>query len=535
MIFTEKRVVVLFFIYALLAGVIVGNVAFLNAQVAENALSVRNSRLIEAGETRGMIYDRNMLPLVNRKISTSLVIKPTAEAAAELKNVLTADDYQAVSQLFDKGKPFVFNCNYYNGSSDDIMCIQTYERYGESDILSHIIGYTDGDGHGAAGIERAFDELLSDASGKIGVRYFTDAEGKWLGGIETEISEENYASAAGVVLTVDYDIQRICEKAMKNNSLDKGAVVVLDAENSEILAIASTPCYNRSKLGEALTDENQPFFNRALAAYPVGSVFKGVVAAAALENGINEELVFPCDGYREVNSLRFYCHNRDGHGELDMTAALSVSCNAYFISLGLETGSESVLSLASELGFGKEISLCEGITSSAGNLPSEGDIDSSAALANLSFGQGQLLATPLQLAAAYSAFANGGYYNEPHLFRFITDSDGEIEAYYINETTHKVLTEGVCSRIMKMLGETVENGSGKNASPMVGKAYGKTSTAETGKTENGVKNVHTWFAGIYEYEDKKYTIVVFRENGKSSGTDCAPVFRDIADAISGKK
>lgn len=535
MIFTEKRVVSIFFIYALLACVAVGNIAFLNAQVAENALSVRNSRFIEVGETRGMIYDRNMLPLVNRKISTVLVIKPTEEAAAELKKELTDSDYKAVSAQLEKGNPFVFGCDYYNGSCDDITCIQTYERYGADDVLTHIIGYTDGEGKGAAGLEKAFDELLGGASGKIGVRYFTDAEGKWLGGIETEIAEENYASAAGLVLTIDYDVQRICEKAMKNNSLDKGAVVVLDTETSEILALASTPCYDRKALGAALSDENQPFFNRALAAYPVGSVFKSVVAAAALEKGLDESIVADCIGYSDVNSVKFNCHNRSGHGALDMQSALSVSCNCYFISLGLTVGSDAIITLASELGFGNGVELCDGITASAGNLPTEEDIDSSAALANLSFGQGALLAAPLQLAAAYSAFANGGYYNEPHLFRFITDSNGEIDAYYINETTKKVLTEGVCNRIMKMLAATVDEGSGKNAAPMVGRAYGKTATAETGKTENGVKKVHTWFAGIYEYEGKMYTIVVFRENGKNSGTDCAPVFRDIADAISGKK
>lgn len=535
MIFTEKRVVVLFLIYVLFFGTVTVQIASLNASVTEDALVVKSSRLIGIGTTRGMLYDRNSVPLVNRSIQTVLAVKPTAEAVAELEKVLTGSDFLSVSALLERGQPFVFGCDYYDGDCEDIIPLEIYDRYSESDVATHLIGYVDSEGNGVTGLESAFGSLLGENSGTLGFRYFTDAEGKWLGGIETEIVKENYASQAGLVLTLDYDVQRICERAMKNNSLGKGAVVVLDTDNGEILALASAPVFDRSNLGASLSDGNQPFFNRALAAYPVGSVFKTVVAAAALEAGYDGGIEFSCEGYRDVNSLRFNCHNRDGHGTLNMTEALSVSCNAYFISLGLTVDSEAVLTLASELGFGSEIKLCEGITSSAGNLPSEDDIDSSAALANLSFGQGALLATPLQLAASYSAFANGGYYNEPHLFKYIIDENGEVTAYYKNETTRKVLTEGVCKKIMSMLGTVVEEGSGKNASPMVGTAYGKTATAETGKTENGTKMVHTWFAGIFEYYDKKYTIVIFREDGGSASADCAPVFRDIADALSGEK
>ena len=334
------------------------------------------------------------------------------------------------------------------------------------------------------------------------------------------------------MLTLDYDIQRVCENAMKWNNLEKGAVVVIDAETSEILAMASNPVYDRNNLGSALSDENQPFFNRVLGAYPVGSVFKPVVAAAALENGISENEVFCCNGFCEVSDVVFNCHKRSGHGVLDMTGAMAVSCNMYYVSLGLETGRKEILETASQLGFGKEITLAEGIVSASGNLPKENSVDSSAALANLSFGQGELLATPLQIACVYAAFANGGYYSEPTLVKGYADNNGSLQNENEKAKT-KVLTDSICEKIMQMLKVTVEEGSGAMADAMTGTVYGKTATAETGKTDNGRKKVHTWFAGIYENDGKKYVIVVFRENGEYSSTDCAPVFRDIADGISG--
>ncbi len=534
MIVTDKRVVAAFAAYVLLAAAVIFRVGFINSDVAENADVQKNTRLLTVGSTRGMIYDRNFLPLVNREMHTVLTVTPTDEAMKELERVLTAEDYKKIQSKVSDSRPFVFACDYYNGNCEDIIPQVIYERYSDTDVATHIIGYTDYEGNGVDGTEKAYDSILRNHSGSYSVRYSVDAYGNCLGGIEPEIVDDNYASQGGIVLTIDYDIQRICENAMKINSLERGAVVVLDAETSEILALASTPEYNRDDMSASLTDDDRPFLNRAVSAYPVGSVFKPVVAAAALENSVDTDLYFSCDGFINVSGVKFNCHNRSGHGMVNMSDAMCVSCNAYFISLGIDVGSSAVISLARELGFGKADEICDNMVTASGNLPDENAIDSSAALANLSFGQGELLATPVQIAAVYSAFANSGYYNEPYLCRFILDKNGDIEAYYKNESSRKVLTEGVCNDILEMLELTVEEGSGKLARPMNGKAYGKTATAETGQYEDGEKIVHTWFAGIYEYNNKKYTIVVFRENGNSSSTDCAPVFRDIADMISGK-
>ena len=534
MIITAKRSVVSLFIFVLLSASIVLRIAYLSDSIYSDAALQTSTRMLTVGQTRGMIYDRNMQPLVNREMHTMLVVNPTADAMNTLKTQLTDEEYVNVSALAENGKPFIFQCDFYSGDCDDIKDVIVYDRYSEKDSAVHLVGYVDSDGNGVCGIEKAFDSLLKENSGTFSVRYKSDAAGKMLRGISFENVNDNYDSRGGIVLTIDGEIQRICENAMKWNNLEKGAVVVLDAKTSEILALASTPSYDRANLSAALTDENLPFFNRAFGAYSVGSIFKPVVSAAALEKGIATDTVYNCSGFESVSGVKFNCHNRAGHGECDMICAMSVSCNSYFINLGQAVGAEAIISVANALGFGKEIKLCDSLISDSGNISSAENIDSLPSLANLSFGQGDLLATPLQMAAVYCAFANGGYYREPYLLKYIVDDKGETVAYYKNETNNKIITDDVCRKIKAMLSATVESGSGKLASPMNVSAAGKTATAETGQVSDGQKLVHTWFAGFYPAEDPEYVIVVFREDGNSSSVDCAPVFRDIADSVSVK-
>lgn len=529
-----KRSVVSFFIFTMISAAILFRIAYISDSVYSGAASQKSSRLLTVGQTRGMIYDRNMHFLVNREMHTVLIINPTADAMTVLKQQLTAEDYEKVQENAKAGKPFLFECDTYSGECEDITDVIVYERYSDSDNAVHLIGYLDSDGNGVSGIEKAFDSVLKEYSGTFSIRYNADATGKALSGMKLEEVNNNYDSQGGIVLTIDSRIQRICENAMKWNNLEKGAVVVLDAQTSEILALASAPVFDRDNLSASLADKNSPFLNRALGAYSVGSVFKPVVAAAALEKGVGTDTIFNCNGHTDVSGVRFNCHNRAGHGMNDMSGAVAVSCNSYFIMLGQTIGADDIISSASALGFGKKISLCDSIASDVGNLPSSEDIDSLPSLANLSFGQGTLLATPLQIAAVYCAFANGGYYREPYVLKNIVDNDGKIIAFYKNEINNKVLTDSLCKEIVGMLSETVENGSGKLASPMIDSAAGKTATAETGQVLRGQKIVHTWFAGFYPSENPEYVIVVFREDGNSASTDCAPIFRDIADGISGK-
>ena len=531
MIITAKRTIILFFTVVVMFVCVLVRLAYISVSMISDVSSVRSSRVIQAGQTRGMIYDRNMNPVVNRTFHTMLVVNPTQEAMKCLEMYLDKEAFADAGILASQGKPFLIECDSYNGDCDDIIDIIIYNRYSENDNAVHLVGYTDSTGNGVTGIEKSFNDLLNEYSGTVSVRYNADSSGVMLGGMGFEIINDNYDSKGGVVLTVDNEIQRICENAMERNNIEKGAVVVLDAKTSAILAMASAPSFDRFSLSPALTSEDSPFLNRALSSYSVGSVFKPVVAAAALENGESENSVFDCCGYTMVSGVRFNCHELSGHGENDMKNAMAVSCNSYFIKLGQTAGAESIVNIASALGFGKETVLSNGIVASSGYLPSADEIDSLPALANLSFGQGNLLATPLQIGALFCTFANGGYYREPYVVSALVDSQGKETQRFESRTNNKVLTDSVCERINEMLCQTVLTGSGVLAKPMASDSAGKTATAETGQRENGKEVVHTWFAGYYPAEDPEYVIVVFRENGISGAKDCAPVFRDIADMI----
>lgn len=529
----NKRAVISFLVCMLLCVSLVLRVAVINRNLASDAVTSQSTRRIYIASSRGMIYDRNMLPLVNRREKTVLIVDPTQEAMSCLDAQLTEAEYAVACENAEAGKPFLLECESWQGECASIEAVTVYERYSSTDTAVHAIGYTDSSGNGASGIEKALDSLLNEYSGQLSVRYSADATGGMLRGNDFEIISDGFASEGGIVLTIDREIQRVCEESVKRNGLEAGGAVVLDVGTSEILALVSFPCFNRDNMAESLTAEDSPFLNRVLNAYSVGSVFKPVVAAAALETGISENTLFECKGYVTVNGQRFNCHKKDGHGLINMSQAVAVSCNSYFIQLGQLIGAEIIIETASALGLGEEIELCEGMSSSGGILPDASEIDSAPALANLSFGQGTLLSTPLQIAAVYCAFANGGYYRQPYILKEMVNENSEITAYYKNEISNKVLPDSVCDKVNTMLGLTVTDGSGKLAKPMCYDAAGKTATAQTGWIKNGEEVCHTWFAGYYPAQNPRYVIVVFNEVGSSSSTDCAPVFRDIADGITG--
>ncbi len=527
-----KRTVISFLLLCILSASLVFRIAYISDVYSVDASEQKSARVMNVASTRGMIYDRNMIPLVNSVTHKALFINPTDSAVKYLESNLSRDEYIKIREKLKKGIPFVFMCDSYDGIHDDITELTVYNRYEENPLAVHLTGYTDYEGKGVSGIEKDFQELLSEYSGRLSVRYNVSSSGRMLKGLGCEVVSDNYLSSGGVVLTIDKEIQRVCENAMEQNGLKKGAVVVLDVSSGEILALTSFPEYDINNLSASLGSDDSPFLNRALEAYPVGSVFKPVVAVAALEQGISPDTEFFCGGKVNISGIDFNCHEREGHGMLNMYEAMAVSCNSYFIQLGQKVGSDNILTTASSLGFGHEYSLSDTIINKSGNIP---HIDSAASLANLSFGQGSLLATPLQVASLYRAFANSGYYGEAYLFENMIDENGEVFAYYEKEPQAKVIPDNINKIINEMLRQTVFQGSGINAKPMCFDAAGKTATAETGKIINGNKMVHTWFSGYFPAENPEYVITVFREDGNYSSKDCAPVFRDIADGITGLK
>lgn len=489
--------------------------------------ATQGSYVIELGEERGAIYDRNMLLLVNDQTVKRAVVVPSAESMADITNLVSPEKRERLLSAFQTGTPFVTDIDDQSardGQWRDIKIISQQKRYSDPPVAPHVIGYISGTGEGVSGIEKAYDEYLRTKGKSTSVRYYADALGNVLKGMEVWRTDTQ-TDHGGIVLTLDKRIQLICQSATKD-MIKKGAVVVMSVENGDVLACASFPEFDPNNVGASLDDENGPLLNRALLAYNVGSTFKLCVAAAALEEGIDPNENGYCDGTFKIGDTVMGCHFKSGHGLLNMKGAIGISCNPYFIALGLRLGADPIINMAQSMGFGRACSF-GGLALSGGLLPSSESLRSNVALANLSFGQGDLMATPLQIAAMISSIANGGYAVTPRIVIGKTD-----EKCLPHEKGGRIMSEKTAEALREYMIFTVEKKSGSAAMPERLSAGGKTASAETGiKKEDGSMAVQAWFSGFYPAINPKIAIVVLNEEMDSGAEWAAPVFKKIADAI----
>lgn len=529
----QKRVCTLFFLFALCIGALfVHMLTILEKNETESALRQNNTLSAVIGETRGYIYDRNLQPLVNRQTQLTVALKPTLEALHTADAVFKENTQKdALYETVASGKIAVAAAAAPL-QQREAKTVSKIVRYGENPLAVHLIGYVNGDGEGVCGIERYYNTELKQASGTLRATCATDAKGRLLDGAALEFVGTNYNCPAGVALTLDLDIQSIAEEALQKFNIEKGAVVVLSVDTSEILAMASTPSFHPNTPADSLDSADAPFLNRAITPYSVGSVFKAVVAAAALESGQREDFSYTCTGAYTLGKTVFNCHLHAGHGTQKMAEAMSNSCNPYFIDLALSVGANPICDVAQNLGLGASIELADGYYTNGGVLPDAATLTASQDIANLAFGQGELLASPLQMTAVYAAIANGGVYRAPSLMYAKVDASGEIYQRAALPTTRRAISEDTANRVGALLFYAVENGSGKRAKPTRSTAAGKTATAQSGWMQSdGTEVTHSWFCGYFPYETPQYAVTVLKENGEGGSADCAPVFQYIADSI----
>lgn len=504
-----------------------GRLFYLSA-VPVTASTLNCLRTRDIASVRGMIYDRNLNPLVNLTYREKLLILPTAEAMGILKKSGADDEtIKAMSEGY-----FLIRDNNLKEKiypSDSIKVIKSYERYCDSSLV-HLIGYTDASDNGICGIEKHFNEALKSQGGTLQATYSADASGRILTGEAVEIRSTGYYDYDGLVLTIDSDIQKISENALNNSNITKGAVIVMDVSTSQILACVSYPQYDRNDLSTYIDSPDAPFINRAFTQYPVGSVFKVVTAVSALENNIQLPK-FKCNGSITKSGNTFNCSNLTGHGYIDFDTALSDSCNPYFIELGTNTGAEALLQTSQRLGFGKATDFGNGYMTDSGTLPSMSALNSDAAIGNLAFGQGELTATPIQIANLFACIGNGGILNEPSIIYGYTNKNGDFSPSGV-ANGERAISEHTCTILKNALMKTTTDGTGKLAFSSLYTCCSKTATAQSGQyDENGNEILYCWFAGFFPAEKPQYAICVMKENGVSGGTDCAPVFKEIAEGI----
>ena len=530
-----KRPIIILYILIFLFTTLPLRMIYLVSNTEKFPLVSNSTQSIVVSELRGEIYDCNMKPLVNRKTEKTIAVMPYEKSAKIMKDYLNADEYASLLKSIDEEVPFTCVVDF-DKENEFVKISEKYRRYTDDGFCCHVIGYINSsDNAGVYGIEKSYDTLLKSEKRQLVLRYNTTAWGEMLAGGDCSFVSQNYYSKKGVRLTIDADIQRIAENAMKLYEVDKGACVVLDAKNGEIRAMASFPKFNQNDIATSLNDENSPFMNRSVSAYSVGSVFKYVVAMSAIEAG-KENFESYCTGSLKTGDTTFSCSDSVAHGTVTLGKAFAYSCNTYFIRLALLLGREKILKTAENLGFGKSFFLADGFYPDAGRLPSEEEIITDGALANISFGQGGLLATPLQIASCYSAAVNGGEYISPRLVISTVNSDGTENIIHDKGYRYRAVSLSEAEKMKNILINNFTEGTCVDAKPETCVAGGKTSTAQTGWIdEKGEEILHSWFAGFAETGGEIYTIVVFKENGVGGSRDCGPVFKEISQRLAEMK
>ena len=515
---------------------------FAGDKLAKSATAQRITSA-DINKPRGDILDRNGIPLTNRKAKVTLVLKPLylrdrIEEVESICRILGLEFSKIRREVEMKKEPILIDTDEQGKNMvmalqiQGVSVINSLDRYDAGSLARHVLGYLNRiDKIGETGVEKYFEKYLQ-VNKEASVAVITDARDNLLQGLGYRIiSRSGGSGKSNVRLTLDYHIQKTVEAVMTKNKV-KGAVVVEDVNNGDILAMVSKPDFDQNNVGAYLDSPNNELFNRAVASYNLGSIFKIIDAAAYLESSHRLEDDHYCTGSIRIGDKEYRCSNGVGHGYVDITQAFAVSCNTYFIKMGIKLGNKDLLDMAKNFGIGSSTGVKEqGIAESSGILPvrsyyTDGDI------ANISIGQGDIMATPLQVADMAAIIANGGIRNKINIVDSIVNDRGElIKGIRVNEGK-RVLSRSVADKLKLLMEEVTITGTAKRAKlEEYGGAAGKTGSAETGQYINGEKVVHAWFAGYFPKYYPKYSMAVFVENGKSGSEAAVPLFAEIVEEL----
>ncbi len=527
---TQRRLVVIYSLLLAMLAVVVGRL-YLLAGNTEYAGAAENQLVttLKFDSLRGNFYDTNGVPLTGYEKQFYALSVPGESGYSQLFQYAVPSEQTKLYQRRNSTEPFLVQVDR------DLteLGIYTYaqpKRTLPTPIAPHLLGCLDGSGHGVSGLEGAYDDLLA-SEGEYGmVQCVTTAQGQLLQDGPQYIPASGVSR--GVRLTLDSRIQRICEGTAEQ-TMTSGCILVMESDTGKILASVSVPGFHPDNLTKSIHADDTSLLNRAFCAFNVGSVFKPVLAAAALENGMDGHSC-QCEGYIDLNHHIYRCAKGIAHGDTDLQTALEKSCNCYFIELGLNMGGQPLRQMAQKMGFGQAQFIGGGLKSQEGNLPALEQLQDLGQLASVSFGQGKLMATPLQVAAMMNTIVQRGIYTSPSFLEaVIRESDGQELQNLYDPQVHRAFSTKNADKLQHMLIGVVEEGIGRDAQPTSGGAGGKTGTAQTGRfNEEGEEKMNYWFAGFYPADQPQYTIVVLQDDQTEPKVSSAAVFAQICNAVS---
>ncbi|MBZ0180011.1 MAG: penicillin-binding protein 2 [Melioribacteraceae bacterium] len=573
---TDLRRKIIQFIIVAFIGLIVFQL--FRMQVIEYEVYTERSRsnsikAIKLNSPRGVFYDRNLKVLVSNQPTYTIQITPSDYSDSLnsiLENVVGIDSGRIAEILYQKRMYSEFlprsikkdvsfeSIAWYEEQSEFLpgvnYIVDMQRDYSFGIKGSHIFGYLKeinadqlklmkdkydmGDEIGFNGIEKAYEKYLR---GEKGVNYFlVDSRRKTIGSYLNGSKNRRPVKGKDLVLSIDYFAQKSAEYLLQNH---QGALVAIEPNTGEILALVSSPSYDLKDFASVTThdlwkelssDPRKPLFNRAtMSVYPPGSTFKMITAIAALEEGIvNENWQVNCAGGYQYGDRFFGCTHQ--HGRTNLIEAIEKSCNTYFYQLILKVGLDKWNEYAKLFGFGSRTGL-DTQEESSGLLPSRDYYNrvygknkwSNGLTLNLTIGQGELGTTPLQLAVYTAALANGGTLYQPHLVKGVLNSkNNSIEEFVFNSEKIKI-SERTLDIIKKGMERVVSSPEG---TANLIKLPDLTIAGKTGTSQNPFGKNHAVFVGYAPVDNPQIAIAVLVENIGYGSTFAAPIARDVIDA-----
>jgi len=547
-------------------------------------------RLQDIPPFRGMILDRNGNVLVGNRPSYDLYIIPeeVQEQTQLLKNLnhLAGLDPEKVEQVLNAAsprRPFMPVCIKKDMSRDNLAALETHRfnlpgvtikvkaqrHYIRGKLAFHLLGYLGqinedqirteqypdskpGDLIGKSGVESKWQPFLNGMRG--GQQVEVDAAGRKIG----MISMKAPVPGANICLTIDMELQMLAEKALTGK---KGAIVALDPNTGEVLALASSPSVDpnlfiggidKTTWRKIASSKDFPLQNRALSGqYPPASVFKIIVALAGLEEGvIDPEKYVNCPGYFFLGRHRYNCWKKYGHGDVNLHQALVESCDTYFYQLGKTLGVDTIALYAKRFGFGKKGGFDVGqekeglIPTRSWKLRKLGVPWQGGETISTSIGQSFLLVTPIQMATMIASVFNGGVIFSPQASKWVGPSEFDKVYEFIPRVTGRINISQEHVALVKnaLIGVVNEpHGTGSRARIKGITVAGKTGTAQVvaikknadqDKNEDDIPvhhRDHAWFVAVAPAENPRIALVVLVEHGGHGGSAAAPIAREMIE------
>lgn len=560
--YNKKKIFVVFICAAAIILALVGRLVYLmvfDAQYYQKKAEALHEREREIKAARGEIVDAGGTVLAtNKTVCTISVIhsqvKDPETVIRELSAALEMDETTVRARVEKVSSMERIKANVDKATGDKIRNLELegvkvdedFKRYYPyNELASKVLGFTGGDNQGIIGLEVKYEEYLKGINGTILTT--TDARGVELDGV----AEDRVEPVAGNTLQVslDYNIQmyaqQMAEKVMEEKQADKVAILLMNPQNGEILAMVNVPEFNLNEpftlnSGESvdsMTDEkkqealNQMWRNGCINdTYEPGSTFKIITASACLEEGVvHLDDTFSCPGYRVVEDRKIRCHKVGGHGSETFVQGIQNSCNPVFIDIGLRLGVDRFYDYFGQFGLMDMTGV--DLPGEAGTIMHKKENIGLVELATMSFGQSFQI-TPMQMATTVSSLINGGRRVTPHFGVRVLDSKGkEIEEFRYKEKKN-IVSEETSATMRMLLESVVSEGSGKNAKVEGFRIGGKTATSQT--LPRSANKYISSFIGFAPADNPQVLgmCVIYNPQGVYyGGTIAAPVIGNIFENI----